>query len=140
MEHSTSSEFEQLVAQGIDALPAWVREELDGVIILAEAEASREILEAEGIDDALGLFGYYHGVPLTERDTSYGVGELMPDTISIFEKPHRAVAGDDEEKLARMVAETVWHEVGHFLGLDEAEVMKREHERGHLPISEDAVD
>ncbi|NBD74349.1 hypothetical protein GVX82_04910 [Patescibacteria group bacterium] len=134
MEPSTSSEFEELVARGIDALPAWVHEELDGVIILAEAEASRELLEVEGIDDARELFGYYHGVPMTERDTNYGVGEVQPDLISIFEKPHRAAAGEDGERLARLVAETVWHEVGHFLGLDEAEVMAREEERGHLPI------
>ena len=134
MEPSTDSEFARLVSAGIDALPAWAREELDTVVILAEEEASAEILAAEGIEDSRELFGYYQGVPLTERDHTYGVGEIAPDTIHIFEKPHRVLAGGDREKLGQLVRETLWHEVGHFLGLDEDEVMAREDERGHLPI------
>ena len=33
------------------------------------------------------------------------------------------------EKIKKVVADTIWHEVGHYFGLDEAAVQHREHER-----------
>lgn len=129
--------FEALVAGGVDALPDWVRAKLDNVVFVAEYAPSVEVKQEEGIEHDDELFGYYHGIPLTERGEFYGVGMALPDTITIFECAHKAHAGDDEAKLARMVEETVWHEVGHYLGLDEEEVRAREEERGHIPLNED---
>jgi predicted Zn-dependent protease with MMP-like domain len=133
-------EFEALVAQGVEALPGWVRAKLDNVVFVAEYAPSDEVKQAEGLLNDDELFGYYHGIPLTERGEFYGVGMALPDTITIFEYAHRAHAGEDAAKLGQMVTETVWHEVGHYLGLDEEAVRIREHERGHIPLDEQSAD
>ena len=130
----SSEEFESLVAAGVAALPAWVKEKMDNVVFLAEPCADEEVLRAEGLTDPLELFGYYRGVPLSERDHSYG--NTLPDTITLYQLPHEARAHRtdgtlDRALLARLVAETVWHEVGHHLGLSEDQVAARERERGH---------
>ena len=126
--------FEAIVADGVDALPQWVKDKLDNVVFVAECAPSPEIMREEGLERDDELFGYYHGIPLTERGEFYGVGAVLPDTISIFQKAHEVAAGDDASRMAQLVRETVWHEVGHYIGLDEEEVRAREHERGHLAI------
>ena len=130
----SSEEFESLVAAGVEALPSWVKEKMDNVVFLAERYASEEVLRAEGLGDPLELFGYYCGVPLSERDHAYG--NTLPDTITLYQLPHEVRARDaggalNHALLARLVAETVWHEVGHHLGLTEQEVEARERTRGH---------
>jgi predicted Zn-dependent protease with MMP-like domain len=132
-----SAEFETLVARGVDRLPEWVRAKLDNVVFVAEYAPDAEVMKAEGLVHDDELFGYYHGIPLTERGEWYGVGGVLPDRITIYQKAHETHVRDSEETLARMVEETVWHEVGHYLGLDEEQVRKRERERGHMSIEEE---
>ena len=62
--------FEELVAEALDALPAWVHERLENVEMIVEERPPR---------DEPGLLGRYHGIPLTER--SYYAG-VLPDTIT----------------------------------------------------------
>jgi predicted Zn-dependent protease with MMP-like domain len=52
----------------------------------------------------------------------------MPDRITIFQGPHERRARTHEE-LAQMVADTVWHEVAHYFGMDEAGVRAAERRR-----------
>ena len=53
---------------------------------------------------------------LTERDSSYG--NVLPDTITIYQGPIEEDA-EDEEEMAEIVRDTVIHEVGHYFGLDD---------------------
>jgi predicted Zn-dependent protease with MMP-like domain len=52
----------------------------------------------------------------------------MPDRILIFQRPHERLARDARQ-LAELVEDTVWHEVAHYFGLDEAEVRRAERRR-----------
>jgi predicted Zn-dependent protease with MMP-like domain len=61
------------------------------------------------------LFGLYHGVPLTRRD-SYG--PVMPDKITIFQRPLENIC-DSEDELVEEVRLTVAHEIAHFFGIDD---------------------
>ncbi len=107
-------EFELLVEKGLRAIPARFRRRMDNVAIVVEQEGPP------------GLLGLYHGRPLTRRSVSDGF--VMPDRITIYQGPHERAARS-RAHLERLVAETVWHEVAHYFGMDEREVRRAEHVR-----------
>ena len=65
------------------------------------------------------LYGLYEGIPLTHRTTSYG--NVTPDRITLYwETLVRDFPTD--EALAEQVRKTVYHEIGHYFGLDESDL------------------
>jgi predicted Zn-dependent protease with MMP-like domain len=104
---SSRARFEELVAEAVDTLPAWVLERLENVEILVEERPPR---------GEPNLLGRYHGIPLTHRDGGYA--GVLPDTITLYRSTIEAVARDDDD-LRRVVAHTVEHEVAHFFGISD---------------------
>lgn len=121
--------FEQLVEDGFALLPAHIRDKVENVALLVEDEPSDDVLRENGLAPGETLLGLYHGIPRTERGSLYGVGETLPDTITIYQKPIEDAAGEDPERIRQEVCDTVWHEVAHHFGMDEPEVRRREDER-----------
>jgi predicted Zn-dependent protease with MMP-like domain len=76
-----------------------------------------------------GLLGLYQGRPLPTRST--GEGFAMPDRITIYQGPHQRMARD-RAQLERVVLDTVWHEIAHYFGMDEAQVRRAERSRSRL--------
>jgi predicted Zn-dependent protease with MMP-like domain len=76
------------------------------------------------------LLGLYHGRPLPHRSVSDGF--TLPDRITIFQGPHERLARD-RRHLQRLLEETVWHEVAHYFGMDEARVRRAEQRRRRRP-------
>jgi predicted Zn-dependent protease with MMP-like domain len=112
----TRRRFEQLAAEALDELPAWVHERLDNVEVVVEDEPP----------PGRSLLGLYEGVPLTRRGESYTWA--LPDRITLYQGPiqHAArMAGD--RALKRVIADTVIHEVAHFFGISD----ERLRELGH---------
>jgi predicted Zn-dependent protease with MMP-like domain len=132
-------EFEQLVSDGYDQLPEWVRKKISNVAILVEDEPSNEDREAQGLSEHETLLGLYKGIPLSARGETYGVGMTLPDTITIYMLPTLEMADeectpgatDDEFRahVRKIVADTIWHEFAHHFGMDEAAVHSREEKR-----------
>lgn len=116
----TRREFDQLVENAIRAIPARFRRRLENVAFLVESEPPRP-----------GLLGMYHGRPLPRRSVSDPFA--MPDRITIYQGPHERLARS-RRHLQKMLEETVWHEVAHYFGLDEARVRRAERRR-RLPAS-----
>ncbi|HLH37978.1 MAG TPA: metallopeptidase family protein [Bryobacteraceae bacterium] len=110
------AEFDQIVERALRRIPARFRKRLENVAIVVEQEPPRP-----------GLLGLYQGVPLTERGVSDSF--RMPDKITIFQGPHERSARDLAQ-LEQMVADTVWHEIAHYFGMDEARVRRAERRRG----------
>lgn len=121
------AEFEKLVQEGFERLPAWVREKIKNVALLIEEEPSAFIREEHKLGPDETLLGLYHGIPLTERGEGYGM--VLPDTITLYRKPIERAAKEDGVDVRDVVAETVWHEFAHHFGMDEHEVRKRERKR-----------
>lgn len=119
-------EFEKLIEEGYEKLPEWVRAKIKNVAILIEDEPSEEDRRLQGLGEHETLLGLYKGIPLTMRGDHYGVGITMPDTITLYRLPIEHAAQEDDLSVAQVVAETIWHEVGHYMGLDEHEVRHRE--------------
>ncbi len=123
----TRARFEELVGEGYDALPEWVREKIANVAIIVEDEPSEEIREMEQLGPDETLLGLYEGVPLTAR--SYDASMMLPDRITLFQFPIEAEAAETGLPVAQVVTETIWHEFAHHFGMDEDAVRAREAER-----------
>jgi len=120
------TEFEKLVAEGFEQLPAWVREKIENVVLLVEDEPSQEDRKLQGLSNDETLLGLYKGIPLSERGELYGIGMTLPDTITLYQFPIEDTAEEDGIPVAQVVAETIWHEFAHHFGMDEHQVRERE--------------
>ena len=105
-----------MVERALRRIPARFRKRLENVAIVVEPEPPRR-----------GLLGLYQGVPLTNR--SVGDSFRMPDQITIYQGPHERMARNPIE-LEKIVADTVWHEIAHYFGMDEGQVRRAERKRG----------
>ena len=123
-------DFERLVEEGYLSIPERFRAKVQNVAFIVEDEPSAETRRRENLPDGVTLFGLYTGVPVTARGDQYGVGMAVPDTIHIYQHPIEEAAEGDPALRRDIVFDTVWHEVGHYLGLGEAEVQARERARG----------
>jgi predicted Zn-dependent protease with MMP-like domain len=112
----TRTEFENLVEAALRKLPRPFREKLANIAVVVEDWADDETLEDMGIEPPDTLYGLYRGVDLTRRDSFYG--NVLPDTIHIYQGPIEADC-DDPEEMAELVRDVVAHEVGHYFGLDD---------------------
>jgi predicted Zn-dependent protease with MMP-like domain len=115
----TPREFDQLVEAAIKAIPYRFRRRLHNLAIVVEPEPP-----------CPGLLGLYEGRPLPQRSVSEPFA--MPDRITIFQGPHERLARD-RLHLRRMLEDTVWHEVAHYFGMDEARVRRAERQRRNRP-------
>ncbi len=105
MQPVSPGEFEELVADALDALPPHLAAAFSNVVVVVEDENAEE-------PDLLGL---YQGTPLTEREHYSG---SLPDRISLYRIPLCLMAADLDELVAE-IGVTVVHEFGHHMGLDE---------------------
>ena len=112
----TDDDFDALVSDALDEVPGELLDLLDNVVFLVEDEAPA------AVPDLLGL---YEGIPQTERDAGWGLGNL-PDTIRLFRGPLTRMC-EDREDLREEVVITVVHEIAHFFGIDD----DRLHELGY---------
>ena len=115
VDRMTATEFDVLVERAFRKIPSRFRRRMKNVVIVVEKDAPRP-----------GLLGLYHGRPLTNRSVSDGF--QLPDQITIYQGPHERMSSNPRD-LERLVEETVWHEVAHYFGMDEARVRSAERRR-----------
>ena len=104
--------FERLVTDELDLLPD---EMMDGI------ENVGFVTQSRPDDGSLRLLGLYTGIALTRR-RSYGHLEL-PDRIVLYREPLLRISRDLDE-LKQNVHVTLVHEIGHYYGLDDAELKR----------------
>ncbi|MBM3130265.1 MAG: metallopeptidase family protein [Chloroflexi bacterium] len=109
-------DFDDKVQKVLDELPEELRHHIANVAIVVEELADDETLDAADVDDPYDLFGFYHGIPLTERTHDYGL--VLPDKISIYRQPILAACRSAEE-IRAMIAKIVRHEIAHYFGIDD---------------------
>jgi predicted Zn-dependent protease with MMP-like domain len=108
----------RLVRAALAELPAEYADQLTNVEFVVLHGPSRLDRKRLGLHGG-SLYGVYEGTPLTRRDSSYG--SVLPDRISIFWGP---LVRDfpDPDALAEQVRKTVYHEIGHYFGLEESDL------------------
>ena len=97
-------EFDRLVGAAYARIPARFRKRMKNIALLVEPEPSADQLARGHVPRGNTLLGLYEG------------------------RPHERLARDPEH-LVRLVEDTVWHEVAHYFGLDEARVRAAERRR-----------
>jgi predicted Zn-dependent protease with MMP-like domain len=122
----TDQEFDELVDQGIAAIPQKFLDLLDNVAIIVEERPTLEQRNKLNLDHGWDLFGLYEGISQNRRGPYYG--GVLPDKITIFKGPIEAAAKTPQE-VAQIVRDTVWHEIAHHFGMDEHEVRSAERKR-----------
>ena len=108
--HLSENEFDDLVSDALDRIPAPLAALMDNVVVLVEDEPPPE--EA-------GILGLYVGTPLTERDSNYTF--RPPDQVFVYRGPLLRMCADADE-LADEVAITVVHEIAHHFGIDDEQL------------------
>jgi len=103
--------FEELVSDALDDVPPSLREQMSNVEIVVEDEPFRP-----------GVLGYYQGVPLTRRTSSYA--GALPDKITIYRGPLERLSRGDLDTLRQNVRRTVLHEIAHHFGISDQRLVE----------------
>lgn len=111
-------EFESLVVQALEGLPAQFLERMDNVDVLVDAKPSKEVMRETGISDDETVYGLYQGIPLPDRE---GYNLALPDTITIYQDSIEEGCATDAE-VVEQVRETVVHEVAHHFGITDEQL------------------
>jgi predicted Zn-dependent protease with MMP-like domain len=120
----TRADFQALVEEAIDSIPPRFAAEIKNVAIVIEDQPSPDLLDEMemGPDDV--LLGLYQGVPLPERQ--WGHGNTLPDRITLFQRSIEEDCEGDDDEIVVAIGETLIHELGHYFGLSEEEIMEIE--------------
>ncbi len=117
------AQFVKLVGEVLDSLPEEFRNRIHNLAVLVEDQPpkkSRRPAEKAGPGKTRTLvLGVFQGVPATRRSTfDLCIG---PDRITLYQKNIEAVCSNKAE-IRREVRQTVLHELGHYFGMDEAQL------------------
>jgi predicted Zn-dependent protease with MMP-like domain len=122
----TLKEFEELISEAVSNLPENFKKKMENIAIAIEDLPSQELLMEMKIKSPYGLLGLYRGVPYPRRGIWYR--NVLPDKIIIFKKPIE-VRCRNREDIKKSVRRVVIHEIGHYFGLNEADLRRIEGER-----------
>jgi len=106
MVHVSDEVFDDMVNDALDLIPEEFARRMGNVVVLV----------GDRNEDNPEILGLYEGVALTER--TFDHTGYLPDTISTYKGALEDVC-DTEEQLAHEVMVTVFHEVGHYFGIEE---------------------
>lgn len=106
MVHVSDEAFDDMVNDALDLIPEDFARRMGNVVVLVR----------DHNEDNTEILGLYEGVALTER--TFDHTGYLPDTISIYKGALERFC-HSEEDLAHEVMVTVFHEVGHYFGIEE---------------------
>lgn len=110
------AEFIRLIHQALRDVPPPFREHLREIDIVVKRRPSHADLAEAELAPEESMYGFYRGVPLTERGGGYNL--VAPDVIDVYQEPLEEDFPDEAELIAEIRA-TVLHELGHFFGIDD---------------------
>jgi predicted Zn-dependent protease with MMP-like domain len=119
----SADQFQMLVTEAMASLPQRFRDAMVNMAIVVEDEPTLDQLREVEVEPPDTIYGIYEGIPLPERQWAHG--NVLPDKITIFRVP---ILEDslDEDDIVVGIGETLIHEVGHYFGLSEEEIMEIE--------------
>src|SRR5258707_11766070 len=118
----SSTEFEGLVETALADLPKRFADLLRNIVVVVEDEPSEDdldVMDDEAYDAGSEFLGLSRGIPMTRRTHNM---VALPDTVAIFRGPILRVARSRDAVVAQ-VRETVIHELGHYFGLGDEDMV-----------------
>ena len=131
-------EFRALVEEAIDTIPRRFAREIRNLAIVVEDEPSDELLDEMDIGPDETLLGLYQGIPVSER--GFGYGNQLPDRITLFQVSIEEDADHDQDEIITAIGETLIHELGHYFGMSEEQIMAIEERYWRGEPDEDEVE
>jgi len=120
----TDEDLEKAVEDAVRKLHPSLRAYIANVAILVDEVPSDEVLSQYDPPIWPGeLLGYFTGYSLMERSNEDPWSQL-PSSIVLFRRNLQRFASD-RDTLVEELRTTIYHEVGHFLGLDEDDLKER---------------
>jgi predicted Zn-dependent protease with MMP-like domain len=116
----TRDKFEKTAEEAFNDLPDVFGKRIDNVHIVVEEYPSEDVIKKTH-SSKTSLLGLYQGVPLTHRGTWYGVYPTTPDKISLYQKNIEFECRNEKE-IAERIREVLFHELGHYFGMNEEQV------------------
>ena len=108
-------QFEKLVGDALDTLPAKIQESLNNVAIFVEDYPTKQQLKSLGVSRDYTLFGLFEGHAQARK---LNFGPVLPDRITIFRQAIVKNSNNFEE-IKQKVINTVKHEIAHHFGANE---------------------
>jgi predicted Zn-dependent protease with MMP-like domain len=112
MNSAAEPDFERIIRDTLDSVPAELRDRISNVEIVVEDEPP----------PGQPLLGLYQGIPLTQRTTNYT--GVLPDKITIYRGPLERHYGHDPELLTQQIRRVVLHEVAHHFGISDERLIE----------------
>jgi len=106
----TKEEFEEIVSDLWDLVPGVIKKKLENLEFFVE----------EG--PVSNLLGFYQGIPFPKRKNP-GYSLVMPDKIVLL-KGNIERGCRTKRELKKRIEKVFFHEIGHYLGLNEHELRK----------------
>ena len=111
------AKFILLIRRALRDVPEPFHSRLREVDIVVKTRPTRDDLREAGLPPGESMYGFYRGVPLTERTSDYGM--VPPDIINVYQEPLEEDF-PDEADLVEEIRVTVLHELAVFFGIDDA--------------------
>jgi predicted Zn-dependent protease with MMP-like domain len=118
----TDEQFEDLIQKALDSLPGEHVKNIQNIAIVWQDDPDEQQRQEVMLRDDQTLFGLYQGTPLSRR---LGLDKMLPDKITLFKNPLRSSANSLPD-LQERIRHTLWHEIGHYYGLDHQRIHELE--------------
>ncbi len=117
------AEFEKVVEEAAASLPSDLRDHLKEIAVVVEDLPRRELFEEDAGDTiSPSLLGLFVGRNLREESVFDLPG--LPRTIFLYQRNLERECRTREE-LVHEIRQTLFHELGHYLGLEEEDLEAR---------------
>lgn len=115
--------FEELAEKALGEIPFEFRERFKNIAIIVKDYPEDEASGCGKIrkDNLLGLFV---GQTYEQQNTFFAIPSPYPDTIYLYQKNIESIC-NSEEDLRNEIRATILHEVGHYFGLSENDLKRR---------------
>lgn len=116
----SAESFAGIVQQAMADLPAEYARLLDAVAVVVEDEPPPGVLKDLDIEEGEELLGLYQGLSLND-ESFFRAGGHVPPQISLYRGPILRQC-DTEMEMVQEIGDTLVHELGHHVGLDDDEM------------------
>lgn len=119
----SEAQFDQVVTDAVERLPAHVKKYLENTTLAVEPIPADEDLVGEQPPLSPSILGVFRGTPVGERSFANAADHLTA-SIVLYQRNLERFARSREE-LIEQIGITLMHEVGHLIGLDEEDLWER---------------